>query len=225
MGKKIGVLLGFLLAVVAMAAPDDNMIFTRMKISLSSKGAPTDRSESAFDSSGSVRNKWAVFTIDYVPQIPEGNRGGNRASAWIDDVILKLTVAFDGVSGGRQILCVFTGETRFWSIPLDGRKRHEVMAIPAHLLDRYLPVSGTSSTFGSNTFNAEAVFMDRGGRVIGRAFYAPRMSDADAMQFFEAVSRTQQKLVVENGVFDRSSTPWRDRNVDTFDLIKPNKVK
>lgn len=198
------------------AAPSGSDLFSKVKISVSSQSAPRYNESSPTDSStGNLRNKWLVIAVDYTPRLS----GIKDKNAWIDDVVLVVRLQLVSSSRDRAVTYVFTGETEFWTIPLDGRKHTATMMVPPHLLDRYLPPSGVGSTVSTSSLPVEAVFYDRTGAVIGRGQTGFK-SDAQAEEFFRN-AESSRIPVLEGAILPRNKTPWQWSKVDDFDLIKP----
>ncbi len=216
---RVGAVLLFFLCLACpkvSAAPSADDLFSRVKISVSSQSAPRGSENSPTNSAtGNLRNKWLVVSVDYVPKLTTVK----DKSAWIDDVTLKMRIGLTGQSGNRAITYFLTGETEFWSIPLDGRKHTATMMVPPHLLDRYLPPSGVSSTISTASLPVEAVFYDRAGAVIGSGQNGFK-SNEQAEEAFSGPSAANVP-VLENAILPRSKTPWQWSRVDDFDLIKP----
>lgn len=203
--------------------PVDEYFFNKIKITLQSNVTAPNFGSDNFTGgamSNNLRNRWAVFVIDYYPKIEKNRR------AWIDDVNLTLTVVFTAQSGGRKLACVMNGVTRFMTVPIDGRRHTATMMIPPQLLDRYLPATGSGSSVSSSTFLAEATFTDRNGTVIGRGFYGLRGANEQqlAAEFAKSAS-VSGALKIDGGILPRSSTPWRMIRPDDYDLIKPDSMK
>ncbi len=210
-------------AVSVSGAPRDEYFFNKIKISLQSNVTAPNFGSDNFTGgamSNNLKNRWAVFVIDYYPKIEKNRR------AWIDDVNLTLTAVFTAQSGGRKLTCVMNGVTRFMTVPIDGRRHTATMMIPPQLLDRYLPATGSGSSVSSNTFLAEATFTDRNGTVIGRGFYGLRGANEQQLAAeFEKYASVSGALKIDGGILPRSSTPWRMIRPDDYDLIKPDSMK
>ena len=204
-------------------ASADDYFFNKIKITLqSSVSAPNFGSDNFAGGamSNNLRNRWAVFVIDYYPKIEKNRR------AWIDDVDLTLTVVFTAQSGGRKLPCVMRGVTRFATVPIDGRRHTATMMIPPQLLDRYLAATGSGSSVNSNTFIAEATFTDRNGTVIGRGFYGLRGSNEQQLAAeFAKYATASNAMSVEGGILSRDKSPWKIIRPDDYDLIKTDGMK
>ncbi len=186
----------------------------RISIDLKSAGRNPAGKDDVFMISGSgIRNKWLLIRVEYYPQ-------GKRDS-WIDDVTLSMRAVCTGQSGGKRVTCVFSGETKFWAIPMDGRKHTAVMMIPPQLLDRYLPVSGSGSKAGTSTFAVQVLFLDKNGKAFAEGYY-PRVTDPEvAKTSFAALLEQKPLLEIPNSIWPRNKTPWHYQSIDDMDLIKP----
>lgn len=213
----VAVLLLSDMAVLCAAAAED--MFTKVKISLSSINPPNFRNTSSNgtpSTSASWRNKWLVITVDYTPVAPKSMR-----NAWINDVDMTVRAVFNGQSDEKSRAFYFSGVSRFWTVPLNGRKHIATMMIPPQLLDRYLPSSGSASTVNTgSTFTIEVLFQDRAGTVIGRGYYGKRgLSDAECADYF---AKLNGGVVTEisGAILPRNETPWAFLNIDEYDLLK-----
>lgn len=214
--KPIRILLLMILSAVLADGAAAAELMTRVKIDLvTSSWNPGGKDSLVSPPSSGLRNKWHIIRVEFFPKAEERH-------VWIDDVTLAVTAVCVGQTGGRKVTFLFTGKTEFWTIPLDGRKHVATMMIPAHLLDRYLPVSGASSTVSSSTFSIQALFLDRGQHVIGEGYYPSRGTDLQAAkQVFEQAAAQKPQQLIPGALWPRNKTPWRDLSIDDFDLIKP----
>ncbi len=216
--KPICKLLLLVIAVILTGSACGAELMTRIKIDLvSTSSNPAGKDNSISVPSGDLRNKWLIIRVEFYPKTED-----NARNVWIDDVVLSMKAVCVGQTGGRKVTFVFSGKTEFWTIPLDGRKHVATMMIPPHLLDRYLPVSGSASTVGSSTFSVQAQFLDRGGQVIGEGYYPFRGTDLRAgRQWFNQLLQQKPLVEVEGSLWPRNKTPWQYASIDDFDLIKP----
>ena len=228
MKKKLlmSVMAAVFVGMTVWAAPGvlpDEFLFTKMKLTYSRESTPSvrgDSSRSVASVSGALRNRWVVFYVEYYPKISK------LRNAWIDDITLTLTVIFDAQSQGRMVPCVFTGKTEFMTIPVDGRRHVALMMIPPHLLDRYLPVSGSSSTASSSTFWAEAVFTDRSNNILGIAYCNVKGSTlALQRQEFAKMLQVKPNIVRDGVILSKDESPWSWTDFSDYDYIKPARAK
>ena len=199
--------------------PDNgSRIMTKIKIYQSSRSAPGLSDNLTNIGSAGLRNRWCVFTIEFIPRAP-----GNDRKLWIDDPTLDVRAVFIGQNKGAQANYIFTGSCKFYTMALDGKRHSVLMMIPPQLLDRYLP-AGTG-TVGPGTFSVEALFKDRSGAPIGRGFYYGKGvgSEKTAQALFDKLEAVQPQLVIADSIFHHSRTPWMNYRPDDFDLVRSNK--
>lgn len=198
-------------------APAEDL-FTKIKISLSTSNPPsTPSSNSTPYSSSAWRNKWLIIAVEFYPVMPDKERHN-----WLDDSTMTLRAIFTGQSDGRAQAILFTGRSTFWTIPMDNRKHIATMMVPPHLLDRYLPSSGSASTVSSSTFVIEAVFRDRAGTVLGTGYFGQRGWPDDKYAEYFAKLNTGSVLTVPGAILPRDKTPWAFNDFDNFDLLRPD---
>ncbi len=220
----LAVIAGCLGGLAASAAPasDDELLFGKVRINLfsgvSAPPYPMGEGFSTNITASPYRNKWAVFAVEYHPRLE------NNKNAFIDDVILTLTVTFLAQTQGQELTGVMTGSTHFWTVPLDNRRHVATMMIPPQMLDRYLKASGSGSTVNASTFVVRAVFSDRAGNLLGRGYYGMRGSQqAMEREFAQLIGGKSVEL--PNAVLSRDNTPWAPLRADNYDLIKPASIQ
>ena len=170
-------------------------------------------------------NRWLMIKIEYtmdreVVKAPELRKERGKyylkLDGFADDLKLRVRVLQDtGLkTSGKSIYGLYTGETAFYNVRLDGKKHQALMFVPGWFIDRYSrSPNGQVRTAAKNDFIVEAVFSS-GGRDIAREYYGI----SGAKDFAGALSRVPENMVFSGGVLPRSRTPWAVLNADRFDV-------
>lgn len=158
----------------------------------------------------STRQRWVMFIVTFTP------KASVRGTFYLDDVRMEIQSITDTVSNGARQKVLFTGETKFWSIPMDGKVHQAFMAIPPQLVDRfYLPDSSvTASGFLTR------VCLYSGDTLIGEGYSSNVTKKEQALFSVAAKPDVKNVIRVNGGVLPRNKTPWNNINYDYYDLIK-----
>lgn len=201
----------------AFAAPA-KVLFNKVKIELRQETPPEPNLKTTGTTGSSqklVNPHWLLIRVDFIP----GQSGATR-NTWCDDIELAIRAVCPGP--GAKEYTAFTGVTKFWTIRLDGRTHTALMAIPPHLLDRYVSaapgLSGSAVSVAKSQFRVEALFRDSSGVILGRGYFG-----GDAGEFTRAFRAAGQR-VVEGAVLPRDLTPWRYQPQAYYDIIRPEGV-
>lgn len=214
----------FFSALLCSGAPE--IEFTRVRVSIAKVNtAPLPNIGSMSPLYGQkFNNSWLLIYVDYMPSLT-GTATTTRYE-WADDVTMAMTVVCSGEVNGKSVPCAFEGETRFWSIPLDGKKHSALMVIPPQILDRYLPSKGPGKKVTTSNVAVRVRFLGKSGKYLGGGcFYISNAASDMKEAAFDEMLKSQNLLRVPGAVFSRINTPWAWGKYDQLDLIKPDSVK
>ena len=151
---------------------------------------------------------------------------------------MNVLVAYPEITGRTRketIYGLFAGTTKFWSIPLDGKKHTATMFIPPHLLARYTNIrvksprkndpkaSRPAYRLSPKDFFAEVIFTTPSGGELGRGYCnvdGARTTD-EKTGYFRRLENQVGKRKIDGAVFSRSQSPWAMINPERYDLIVP----
>lgn len=197
-------------------------------------------------------NKWLVVRVQFnppservIPKRSSVRRGSFRLpiSNWVDNVNLSVRVLMKtGVqNNGRDIYVLYTGESSFWTIRLDGKKHVALMFVPAQLIDRFsidhgvrptartrsnrnAKISGgvrASSKRTIRDFVIEAVFTS-GGSELGRSYYNAgkgRLNE-QSQSFNKLAGSVGSGMILNGSVLSRANSPWALFEPGSFEIEK-----
>ncbi len=202
----------FGLGLLFSAEPEKNLPFTNVSIKTQICTTPIFSVNNYGNNQqvNSSRQRWVVFVVTFTPRTP------SRGTLWLDDVRLEMQTMTDTMHNGERQKVIFSGETKFWTIPMDGKTHQALMAVPPQLVDRfYMP----GSTVNSSGFLVKASFYS-GDSLLGEG-YSSNVSKKEQALFTMAKNPNIKNLIrVTGGVFARNKTPWNNINYDYYDLIK-----
>ena len=225
--------------------------FGDIKVKLSFEHAPTYRTRTGgvINGGGLFDNEqYLAVEVVFNPGVVVNNkvnRNGKpisspqaKSNAWLDDVKMDVLVAYPEVTGRNRketIYGLFSGTTRFWSIPLDGKKHVATMFVPPHLLARYTNIRARSPRksdgkspraayrLSPRDFFVEVIFTTSRGGELGRGYCnvdgARTVHEKDS--YFRKLENRVGQGKIDGAVFPRSRSPWALINPERFDLIIP----
>lgn len=184
--------------------------------------------------------RWLAIQVSFVPgvvplrAVTSGKNAGNAKSVqalhgrWLDDVILRVCVAFptENARRGNAVYGLFEGETTFWSIRLDGKRHNALMFVPPQLLDRYAsPAIGgrREIVLAPSEYRVMAEFTDSKGHLLGRHIVSGNQGRSNLQKaFFDTIRNSPGAVYIRGAVLPKSKTPWAWHAPATFDYIKDN---
>lgn len=157
---------------------------------------------------------WLQISVGYKTVEKSEGKGSNKRYAWLDDVTLQYEIILP--SNDKKMVCL-TGKITYWSIPMDGKQHHAVAFVHPRFLQRYSPEIKTTNTFAKE-IPIKLSFVLNEATLTG-AFHPSKKSDQIA-RLFQNVARDPNITRVNDSIFGRDKTPWRDLNYDYYELIK-----
>ncbi len=174
----------------------------------------------------SHKTNWLTVSCSFIPEaIPDG------AEQWYDDVTMEgVVVITRGVSPKETSYAVLLGETRFFTIPADGKKHYGVLFVPPQIIARYC---GTLSGNGRSIRMARMSFYGPGRVLLGEAYWASDTSgkkgkvvNSDDKQYRQIVARMKEfeknysnVIRLRGALYSKEKTPWALFDFDFYDLI------
>ena len=183
-------------------------------------------------SKSGAENRWLMVQVEFTarnagekakPQLTRSGKGYVlQMGGFVDDLQLGVRVLQNtGLSvSGKPLWGMYTGETRFYTVRLDGKKHLALMFVPAKLIDRYSgSVSGDIRKLNKDDFKVEVVFSVN-GRELARKYRGVSGTES----FEELCRMVPVNMVMNDGVFPRSRTPWAYLGSENFDLERDRPV-
>lgn len=225
--------------------------FGDVKVKISFEHAPAYRSRTGSISNGSAlfdNERYLAVEAVYTPGVVAENatdRKGKQlntpqsdSNVWLDGVQMKVLVAYPAVPGRTRketVFGLFSGETVFRTIRLDGKKHSATMFVPPQLLARYAgskvrttrsnekQKQRSSQRLSLRDFFVEVIFVTSDGKELGRGYSqvdgARTVNEKDA--FFRRLEARAGKNVIKKAVLSRDDSPWALINPHRYDLIMP----
>ena len=221
------VLLTFLLMVFPALSKEVNPFDDHLDVDLLLSEAPQieyKKGGIAVPRADSV-NHWLIIKVGFtvkksnaVPVVSAGRKPNVFLNGVVDDVELGIRVLLNTPLklDNKNIHCLFSGRTEFYSLRRDGKKHQAVMFVPAKLLDRCnVGGDGGVRQASKKDFVAEAV-ISKAGKVLARGY----CNISGKKAFENMMLEVPENLRIVGGVFPRSRTPWAWVDFDRFDLEK-----
>lgn len=221
------VLLCFLLMVFPALSRGGDLIDDRLDVELNLSEVP----QIEYKKGGSLApradsvNRWLVIKVGFtvkkssaVPVVKSGKVPEVFFNGSVDDVELSIRVLLNTPLKIEQkdVRCLFSGRTEFYSLCRDGKKHLAVMFVPAKLIDRCnIGGDGGVRQASKKDFVAEAV-ISKAGKVLARGY----CNTSGKKAFENMVLEVPESLRIVGGVFPRSRTPWAWIDFERFDLEK-----
>ena len=171
-------------------------------------------------------NRWLMIKIGFSmknagveakPQLKRGIRGYTLSmGGFVDDLQLDIRVLQNtGMAvSGKPLWGMFTGRTRFYTIRMDGKQHLALMFVPGKLIDRFsCSAVGGIRKVSKDDFRVE-VILSAGGRELYRKYRGV----SGIKEFEELCKMVPENMVMTDGVFPRSRTPWAYLGSDNLDL-------
>ncbi len=210
---------------VALGAAPEGIVFSDVAVTVKMQTAPS----AEFKTKGGVPDEnpapvnrdWAMIAVSFRPGVGKAGHGAKALrGAWIDDPVLDVTVEipYGETFKGKKKSALLTGQTRFWSIPLDGKVHTALMCVPPRLLDRYLAVRGKGEVKASETmFRVQALLHGSDGAVLGEGYFNVEGKEREQQVYFARLAGSE---TFKDAVFPRDRTPWALQNPDQYDFLK-----
>ncbi len=222
--KRFLTLAAMLAAACLSAAPEKSVSFGDVKVQVKVQSAPMVEFRSKTSAPGTAVSQgnrdWVVIAVTFVPGVGSKGHVKSMRGGWADDVVLDVAVELpmDIQGGQKKSTGLFTGSSRFWPIPLDGKPHTALMFIPGRLLDRYLPLrGGAEGKYTEKYFRVQAVFRSADGAELGSGYFNLEGTPKEQALYFASLAN---ETVVKDAVFPRNKTPWALLYPEHYDLLK-----
>lgn len=156
---------------------------------------------------------WLEIDVTYTMKSDITGKGSNTMSKWVDNMSIEYEILLPGANRVTHL----SGNVTFWSIPLDGKEHHDVAFVHPRFIQRYAPEIKTNSTTAKKIPIKVSFVLNK--VTIGGNFY-PMKEGTRIAKLFQDASKDVAIKRVENSIYGRDKTPWRDLNYDYYELIK-----